>query len=382
MNKAAKIIFSIMLAFILGVGCFVGGIKVTQHKEAQIQETVSEDAQDFGYRDGYDTASEEKAAEIADLNQDIANLEEMLAELQTQLENVKTEEEYNALVAQITALNTQISTLQAQLAAAQEELAEYETLKEQRKYGLFTDDGKLIMSLYDMEQAGILAHSAGVISRGTNFDSDLIYGHLVLPTTGTGRGHCYIANDTFKNTTKLKSVTGDFFDIGENAFENSSIEKITVSEQWGAQTQIGREAFKNCKNLSTVYLGSTIRIEDYAFYGCENLTKVTGGLLNDSDTVASEFGIASNQIRYVGNYAFAYSGITYAVINSLQDNSSNYYGTHIYEGCTNMTYANVSFCGEYQFKDCTSLETLYLHNSSYPENALQGCTSLQNIYTD
>ena len=133
MNRAAKIIFSIMLAFILGVGCFVGGIKVTQHKEAQIQETVSEDAQDLGYRDGYDTASEEKAAEIADLNQDIANLEEMLAELQTQLENVKTEEEYNALVAQITALNTQISTLQAQLAAAQEELAEYETLKEQRR---------------------------------------------------------------------------------------------------------------------------------------------------------------------------------------------------------------------------------------------------------
>lgn len=112
-----------MLAFILGVGCFVGGIKVTQHKEAQIQETVSEDAQDFGYRDGYDTASEEKAAEIADLNQDIANLEEMLAELQERLQNAKTEAEYNELVAQIAELSAQIVDLQSQLEDKQSELS-------------------------------------------------------------------------------------------------------------------------------------------------------------------------------------------------------------------------------------------------------------------
>ena len=382
MNKAAKIIFSIMLACILGVGCFVGGIKVTQHKEAQIQETVSEDAQDFGYRDGYDTASEEKAAEIADLEAEIEDLTNSLADLQNRLKAVKTEEEYNELVAQIAELSAQIVDLQSQLAEAQEGLAQYETIKESRKYGLFTDEGKLIMSLSDMEEAGILAHNGGTISRGVNFDPDLIYGHLVLPT-GIGEGHSYIANETFKDTTKLKSVTGEFYDIGKNAFENSSIEKITVSSQWGAQTTIDNSAFKNCKKLETVYLGATINIEGYAFYGCESLTKVTGGLLNDPDTVATEFGIGSNQIRRLGGYAFAYSGITYAVISSLdKTNGRSEYGSHIYEGCANMTYANVSFCGEYQFKDCTSLETVYLNVTSYPENALQGCTSLQNIYPD
>lgn len=382
MNKATKIIFSIMLAFILGVGCFVGGIKVAQHKEAEIQEAVSEDSQDIGYRSGYDRASEEKSAEIADLEVEISELEEMLAELQTQLENVRTEEEYNTLVAQITALNTQISTLQAQLAAAQAELAEYETLKEQRKYGLFTDDGKLIMSFYDMLQADILkveivGGNYNGMTRGINFDPDLICGNLVLPFEG--RGATAIGAETFKNTTKLKSIKGDLFYVGESAFENSGIEKAQISTIWGAQTIIDKAAFKNCTNLTDIAIGATIEINKEAFYGCSNLSNI----FNDYDEDGYEYGIFSNQIRRLGDYAFAYSGIssTISFTDGVVSGLTHRLGKHVYEGCGNLTSVVVRYCGEYQFKDCINLTTAYIY-CDYPQNAFQGCTSLVEIIDD
>ncbi len=77
--------------------------------------------------------------------------------------------------------------------------------------------------------------------------------------------------------------------------------------------RIGTKAFYNDKTIKTLYIGSNVvTIDSYAFYGCSNMTKVSGGYrLQTLGTSAfaycsklSSFTITSSVLKKIGNYAF------------------------------------------------------------------------------
>ena len=99
----------------------------------------------------------------------------------------------------------------------------------------------------------------------------------------------YIGQSAFRNT-HIKSFNFNGVQIIErNAFENSSIEKVNLSNA-GINT-ISRNAFNNCTNLKEVIMNNSIdTIEQYAFSGCTSLENVQ----------------MSSAIEYIGTYAFNY----------------------------------------------------------------------------
>lgn len=68
------------------------------------------------------------------------------------------------------------------------------------------------------------------------------------------------------NTLKLNKLS-------DNLFFNSSIQKFTTAISGNSITEVGRNAFRNCINLTTVSLPKSLTtIGYYAFEGCKNLS--------------------------------------------------------------------------------------------------------------
>lgn len=127
-------------------------------------------------------------------------------------------------------------------------------------------------------------------------------------------------------------------------------------------TEIGEEAFRNCTNLQTIYLPTTVtNIGPKAFYGCTNLTKI-GFKDSNGNEVDSDY----SDLRHIDRFAF--SGCT-----SL---------TTI--GTTNGTIKiprKVTSIGEYCFRNCTSMVNVQFGDKicNIPASALVGCTSISDI---
>ena len=70
------------------------------------------------------------------------------------------------------------------------------------------------------------------------------------------------------------TITGDGYKTDDTWQEHW--DQITKVIFQNGVTEISYECFMECPNLEEVEIaGSVKRIEDYAFYGCENLSKVT-----------------------------------------------------------------------------------------------------------
>ncbi len=83
-----------------------------------------------------------------------------------------------------------------------------------------------------------------------------------------------IGDQAFKGVLNVDSMTlaGDIAFIGDEAFIDSYVKSITFSNV----SEIGNRAFKNCSQLSTIYLGAgTSVIGTEAFYGCSSLANVS-----------------------------------------------------------------------------------------------------------
>lgn len=166
----------------------------------------------------------------------------------------------------------------------------------------------------------------------------------------------YIGYESFKECGSLSTVSfgKGLVGISNGAFESTNILKLTIPE---GVTDIGGEAFKNCKALTSVTIPSTMKnigstnSYDGAFENCISLTNVsiTAGKNNDSAI-----------------------------------------GSHAFKGCTslkNITIpGNYYIIGNYAFSGCTSLETLDYKKSSYEfanqsigREAFYGCSSLKSI---
>lgn len=118
--------------------------------------------------------------------------------------------------------------------------------------------------------------------------------------------------------------------IGENAFSNSSIALIRLSD---AIMKIGKSAFENCINLREITIPNSIEIiEKCSFKGCTSLTQIT----------------IPSSITSIGKSSF--------------------------EGCCNLV--NVIFK---QNDKCIKNKTQNDYTNIIDENAFSGCSSLTSF---
>lgn len=167
--------------------------------------------------------------------------------------------------------------------------------------------------------------------------------YLIIP-----EGVTHIEADAFTGCKKLKTVNlpSSITFIGGNTFFDSGIEEITIPE--GIKT-IHVSTFEGCKQLKTLHLPtSVIEIEEKAFYhsGIEE--------------------ISLENVRYIGERAFAGTNIKSANLKSLNLSLINLYKKELSKGV---------------FSSCKYLESIILPNSiiDIKGYAFSGCKNLKQI---
>ena len=174
--------------------------------------------------------------------------------------------------------------------------------------------------------------------------------------------------------------------IGKNAFSNcTNLTTITISN---SVTDIGYRAFSDCTNLTSVTIPNYVSsIGDYAFSGCTSLTTVTipnyvssigDYIFSDCISLVSCCGKDSTVGVSVGAYGFQ-NCISLSSINVRKNIKK---GT--FKGCTNLsavTMKDATDIGDDAFSDCTNLKNINIPEDvkSIGKSAFFGCTNLTSI---
>ncbi len=199
---------------------------------------------------------------------------------------------------------------------------------------------------------------------------------IVIPNTVTK-----ISASAFRNCANLKTVTINssvIEEVGNFAFANTPIETITFID--GSQTaKFGNYVFMNCENLTTVTLPSITAMGQYNFYNTQLLSSVTFG--ENSTTVgaftfANFFGsnvvtsslktvVIGSQTTKIGDYAFY--GAT--ELEEIDLSGVTEVGESSFMGCLSLASVN-GFEGIKVFKtgafyDCVSLNNIDLSNATH-----------------
>ena len=223
----------------------------------------------------------------------------------------------------------------------------------------------------------------------------------------------------FNNTPKLKSITipasveiislkaffgssiesikipKKVFSISESAFENSVIKSIEF-EEGSELTDIGKNAFKGCKNLTSIVLPAGVTtVGDGAFADCSNLTSVTFeencqitnlGSECFTNTAIVEFTVPKT-LQVLGPMAF--SNVSTLETIRLEDESElKGFFLKVFYNCINLTKVDFGKAsGKFRniansaFENCSKLETIDIPKSTVRlgNRAFVGCTSMKSI---
>ena len=246
---------------------------------------------------------------------------------------------------------------------------------------------------------------------------ELIDGTLVVPTEIAGTPvtavNGALADETAKErlaTLKvpegIESVTGfegypnlQIVEIGNNANTPSTFAKNTAEVT--PSIEIEENAFKNCFNLTEIYLGPEVKTiganafadcscVDYIYYNCN----IEGSILSNKvffknigyNTDGCEVVIGKN-VTKINNNLFGGSLGVYNNITSITigDNVKSI-GAKSFSSCENLLSIDipegVTTISSYAFQNCSNLTSIVLPSSitSIGSGAFSGCTKVSTLY--
>ena len=153
--------------------------------------------------------------------------------------------------------------------------------------------------------------------------------------------------------------------IGKYAFKNCK--NLTSIKIPNSVTSIGNSAFDGCNSLTSIEIPNSVTsIGDWAFYSCASLTSIE----------------IPNSVTSIGDRAFEFCT---GLISINIPNSITSIGDDAFDNCTSLTSINipnsVTSIGEWSFYSCTSLTSINIPNSvtSIGERAFTSCEALTSV---
>ncbi len=207
---------------------------------------------------------------------------------------------------------------------------------------------------------------------GTGYIIDGYTGGLVfvdIPNTINNMPVVKIAEKAFFGMELAEvSFGSNMKEIGESAFEGSTVETVSFEETINDLTVvIGNRAFYDCESLSQFNFpyNGYISVGELAFRGTRSLK-----------------GLTLSHVTQMGERAFETSGIEVAAIGGNLSRAA-------FSDCKSLKEftlknENTRFAPQL-FANCTSLETVYwncninVYNGSIPQDTFNGCSSLRQI---
>ncbi|MCM1556692.1 MAG: leucine-rich repeat domain-containing protein [Anaeroplasma bactoclasticum] len=191
-------------------------------------------------------------------------------------------------------------------------------------------------------------------------------GESLTGTTNTHFGYIFGATNYSENKT----------------FVATSLTEVIIT---GAVRKIDNYAFYGCENLTSVTIGKDdiTRIGNGAFYGCNGLTSITIPFVGESltGTTNTHFGYIFGAFSYSDNSSYVPSSLKEVVIlggESIKESA--------FYRCSNLTSVeipnSVESIGANAFYSCSNLTSIVIPNSvtSIGSSAFGNCSSLENVY--
>jgi hypothetical protein len=219
-------------------------------------------------------------------------------------------------------------------------------------------------------------------------------------------GHAYspvtVSVPTFTPTGTLSITENGTYNVeafaqaevmvgGGGGGKESEIIDKTISGEYvnGEVMRIGDYAFQSCSNLTTVSFPQASSIGSYAFYDCVKLTTISFpqasyiGIYAFYDCL-SLTAVSFPQASYIGNYAFA----SCVNLTTISFPHVSYIGYSVFNNCFNLTTVSlphVVYIGSYAFASCYSLSTVIFSNTSTIQGtiytyAFRYCYHLTSLY--
>ena len=266
--------------------------------------------------------------------------------------------------------------LLAALAVQTQVFADGELLPQTAETQSETSNGAVVLAEGSIEHNGInytvltapSGEENGTVEVGRNRDAR---GNITIPATITHGENPY-------------TVTS----IGRNAFlDCTNLTSVTILD---SVTSIGDGAFSKCRSLTSVTIpGSVTSIGDYAFDYCLSLTSVNipDGVTSIGNRAFSRcYGLTSvtipGSVTTIGEYAFSYcTGLTSVAIPGSVTSIGNY----AFWACTDLTSVaipgSVTSIGNYAFSECRSLTSVDIPDSvtSIGIGAFSMCSDLTSV---
>ncbi|MDD6528110.1 MAG: leucine-rich repeat protein [Oscillospiraceae bacterium] len=208
----------------------------------------------------------------------------------------------------------------------------------------------VVMAVTAVPMSGFVGLELGVRASSTWINDEFTDGYYTYCYYST-KGNGY--QDATMITSCDKSVSGD----------------IVIPDSLGncPVTCIGPDAFKLCRNLSSVTIPESVKdIGSCAFHTCTSLKSVT----------------MPNSVTYIDDYAFYFCT---SLTNITIPDSVTDIGKDVFYNCTSLKCVtipdSVTGIGEYSFSNCTNLKCVTIPNSvtELGGGAFSRCDSLTNL---
>ncbi len=184
----------------------------------------------------------------------------------------------------------------------------------------------------------------------------------------------------FRNCSSLPSITipDNVTSIGAYAFQScSSLPSITIPDN---ATSIGAYAFQSCSSLSSITIPASVTsIGDSAFSNCDSLTSINVDSSN-ANYLSEDEVLFSKDKTILLQYPIGNTCTSYAVPDSVKRiNDSAFYGC---DNLTSITIPDsVTSVGNNAFRDCSSINSITIGEgvSSIGLWAFYNCDGLNDV---